>query len=145
VPDAEEPRRDAPRHGVHFCDRDVVTLFREVVDQIRCYSVRGRRRGRLRVARTKGLLDVVSEALGLKELRVVRPAATPTSRARAVGRRQQRRGARARRGRRLRPQHAHEHAARKAGIEVITIRGASSAAARRRSLHDLPDLRDPAY
>ena len=33
-----------------FCDRDVVTLFREVVDQIRCYSITGRRRRGLRRA-----------------------------------------------------------------------------------------------
>ena len=33
-----------------FCDRDLVTAFREVVDQIRCYSARARRQGRHRGA-----------------------------------------------------------------------------------------------
>jgi arginine deiminase len=55
-----------------FCDRDVVTIFREVVDQIRCYSARPGEGGRLDLRRDeKPLLDVVKEALGLRELRVV--------------------------------------------------------------------------
>jgi arginine deiminase len=56
-----------------FCDRDLVTVFREVVDQIRCYSVYPEGDdGRFKVvAEPKPLLDVVREALGLKELRVV--------------------------------------------------------------------------
>ena len=38
-----------------FCDRDVVTIFREVVDQIRCYSALPdrRRAGASRSARTR--------------------------------------------------------------------------------------------
>jgi arginine deiminase len=56
-----------------FCDRDVVTLFREVVDQIRCVSIYpGDDKGRLEVRPDEGhLLDVVRHALGLNELRVV--------------------------------------------------------------------------
>ncbi len=55
-----------------FCDRDLVTAFREVVDQIRCYSARPRGDGGIDVHRDEGhLFDVVKEALGLKELRVV--------------------------------------------------------------------------
>jgi arginine deiminase len=55
-----------------FCDRDLCTVFREVVDQIRCYSARPDGNGEIEVRRDKGhLLDVVKEALGLKELRVV--------------------------------------------------------------------------
>jgi len=59
-----------------FCDRDVVTIFREVVDQIRCYSVRpSDERGGLDLRLDeKHLLDVVKEALALKELRVVETA-----------------------------------------------------------------------
>jgi arginine deiminase len=56
-----------------FCDRDVITLFREVVDQIRCYSVFPDD-GEIgfRVVPEKGhLLDVVKDALGLAELRTV--------------------------------------------------------------------------
>jgi arginine deiminase len=56
-----------------FCDRDVVTLFNEVVEQIRCYSLYptdddGGYEVRLE---EKPLLWVVKDALGLTELRVV--------------------------------------------------------------------------
>ena len=56
-----------------FCDRDLVTLFREVVDQIRCYSVHptdDQGGSEVRVE-SKPMLEVVAEALGLKELRTV--------------------------------------------------------------------------
>ncbi|WP_374368532.1 arginine deiminase [Dongia sp.] len=56
-----------------FCDRDLVTVFREVVDQIRCYSVHPEADdGTFKVvAEKQPLLEVVRDALGLKELRVV--------------------------------------------------------------------------
>jgi arginine deiminase len=55
-----------------FCDRDLVTSFREVADQVRCYSARPDGKGGLDVRQDKGhLFDVVKEALGLKALRVV--------------------------------------------------------------------------
>ena len=55
-----------------FCDRDLCTAFREVVDQVRCYSARPDGKGSIEVHLDKGhLFDVVKEALGLKELRVV--------------------------------------------------------------------------
>jgi arginine deiminase len=56
-----------------FCDRDVCTIFREVVDQIECYSVypTGRNGGFEVRPDQKPLLDVAKEALGLKYLRVV--------------------------------------------------------------------------
>jgi arginine deiminase len=56
-----------------FCDRDLVTIFREVVDQIRCYTIYpADDQGRLEVCKEpKPLLDVVREALGLSKLRVV--------------------------------------------------------------------------
>ena len=56
-----------------FCDRDVVTLFREVVDQIRCYSIHPTDdQGGFAVCKeSKTLLEVVKEALGLSELRIV--------------------------------------------------------------------------
>jgi len=55
-----------------FCNRDVCTAFREVVDQIRCYSARPDGKGGVEIHLDKGhLFDVVKEALGLKELRVV--------------------------------------------------------------------------
>jgi arginine deiminase len=56
-----------------FCDRDAVTMFREVVDQIQCYSVypTDDERGYAVCKESKTLLDVVKEALGLSKLRVV--------------------------------------------------------------------------
>jgi arginine deiminase len=55
-----------------FCDRDLVTAFREVADQVRCYSARPDGKGEIEVHPDKGhLFDVVKDALGLKALRVV--------------------------------------------------------------------------
>ncbi|MBK8161324.1 MAG: arginine deiminase [Rhodospirillaceae bacterium] len=56
-----------------FCDRDLVTVFREVVDQIRCYSIypENNEVGFKVSPEPKQMLEVVREALGLKELRVV--------------------------------------------------------------------------
>ena len=56
-----------------FCDVDAVTLFREVVDQIHCYSIHPTDGdGGYDVSRDdKPLLDVVKEALGIKKLRTI--------------------------------------------------------------------------
>jgi arginine deiminase len=56
-----------------MCDRDVVNVFREGVDQIRPFSIRpGEKEGKLDVrVEDATLLDLVRDALGLKELRVV--------------------------------------------------------------------------
>jgi arginine deiminase len=56
-----------------FCDRDVVTIFREVVDQIRCYSAHPvDDSGAFEVHQeSQHLLEVVRDALGLNKLRVV--------------------------------------------------------------------------
>ena len=56
-----------------FCDRDVVTVYKDVVDQIRCFSVYpASGEAGLEVREDKGhLLDVVRQALGLKKLNVV--------------------------------------------------------------------------
>jgi arginine deiminase len=55
-----------------FCDRDLVTAFREVADQVRCYSCRPDGKGGVEVHADEGhLFEVVRNALGLKELRVV--------------------------------------------------------------------------
>jgi arginine deiminase len=56
-----------------FCDRDVVTIFRDVVDQIACYSIHpvddG---GKFEIRKdAQPLLEVVRDALGLSKLRVV--------------------------------------------------------------------------
>ncbi len=56
-----------------FCDRDVCTAFREVADQIRCYSARPGTNGHPVEVRpdTGSIFDVVKEALGLRQLRIV--------------------------------------------------------------------------
>jgi len=56
-----------------FCDRDLVTIYEPVVNNITAISYRpGDREGALDVTvEEKGWLDVVQEALGLSELRVV--------------------------------------------------------------------------
>jgi arginine deiminase len=56
-----------------FCDRDLVTLFREVVDQIRCYSIFPTGNGGDYDVRKEDrpLTDVVAEALALTRLRTV--------------------------------------------------------------------------
>ena len=70
------PRSRAAMHldtVFSFCDRDVVTAFHEVVDQIRCFSAYPMDDdGRYEVRREeKPLIDVVTEALELPQLRVV--------------------------------------------------------------------------
>ena len=55
-----------------FLDVDAVTLFREVVDQIRCYSIYpGGKNGFEIEPEKKPLLGVVQEALGIRKLRIV--------------------------------------------------------------------------
>jgi len=56
-----------------FCDRDVCTVFSEVVDQIQCYSwYPTNDEGGMQIRKDEGsMLDVVKQALGLKELRVI--------------------------------------------------------------------------
>ncbi|KXF75707.1 arginine deiminase [Paramesorhizobium deserti] len=56
-----------------FCDRDLVTIFAEVVNGIEAFSLRpGEKAGTVDVrAEEKHLTEVVAEALGVKKLRVV--------------------------------------------------------------------------
>jgi len=56
-----------------FCDRDLVTIFREVVDQIRCYTIRPSddATGYVVDQEKRSILDVTREVLGLRELRIV--------------------------------------------------------------------------
>jgi arginine deiminase len=56
-----------------FCDRDVVTLFPEIVNRIKVYSIRpGHNPTGIEVHQEKKkFVEVVAEALGLKALRVV--------------------------------------------------------------------------
>jgi arginine deiminase len=70
------PRARASMHldtVLTFCDRDLVTIFAEVVDNSRAYSIRpGERVWEIDVREEeRPLLDILAEALGLDRLRVV--------------------------------------------------------------------------
>ncbi len=55
-----------------FCDRDLVTVFAEVTDAIRCTSLRPNDNGGIAIeAETKPFLEVIAKALSLKALRTV--------------------------------------------------------------------------
>lgn len=55
-----------------FCDTDVVTTFSDVVKDVRCYSLHPHDEDSFDIRQEKGsLIDVVRDALGLNELRVV--------------------------------------------------------------------------
>ena len=126
-----------------FADRDVVTLYPEIVDSVqtirpasqRCRS--GRRGGGGKQAvRRSGRRRARSGRLagggnGWHEIRLGAPA---------VGQRQQPGRRRARRGVRLRPQHPHQHLAAPGRHRGDHHRGRRAGPRpRRRALHDLPD------
>ena len=127
---------------ITMCDRDLVTMFPEVVGGARTWTIRpGDDAGDLVVEEYAGtLVAAMAEALGIGELRVI-----PTGgrllrgRAGAVGRRQQRRRPRARGSRRLRAQHRDQHGAAQGRDRGDHHRGLR---ARPRAwwlpLHDLP-------
>ena len=97
---------------ITMCDRDLVTLFPQVVGRARVWAIRpGESADDLVVEEQHGSLpELMAKALGVATMRVVETGGdTLRSRARAVGRRQQCGRARTRRGRRLPPQHRHQH------------------------------------
>ena len=65
-----------------FADRDVVTLYPDIVDGIHTFTLRARRQRR-RASRSstrrKPFVDVVADALGLPSCGSSRPAATSTT------------------------------------------------------------------
>ena len=111
---------------ITMCDRDLVTLFPQVVYGARTWAIRpGESADDLVVEEQHGIAaraDGQGAGRG-HDARHRNRRGLVRGRARAVGRRQQRRRARTRRGRRLRAQHRHEHRAAQGGIEVITIEG----------------------
>ena len=141
------------RHYMHLdtvmtmVDRDTVTLFPEVVDGARVWSIRPGATPELPVVERfgGGVIDALEDALGVEKMRAIADRRRLVrERARAVGRREQPAVSRAGRGRRLRPQRRHQHAAaqgRDRGDHRRRIRARPRP--RRLSLHELPDPARP--
>ncbi len=54
-----------------FADRDCVLIYPDIVNKIECCSYRPDGKGGLELSKDKGLIDTVTEALGLKRMRVI--------------------------------------------------------------------------
>ena len=143
---AQMPRERAAMHldtVFTFCDRNVVTIYEPVVSQIIPILFTPDGNGGVRGELSeRSFLDEVKDALGITDLTVVTHRRRRVrGRAQPVGRRQQRRRARARRDRRLRAQRGHQLQAREGRRRGPHDRGLGARTrTRRRPLHDLPDL-----
>ena len=139
------PKSRAAMHldTVFTClDHDKVTAFREVVDEITCFSLRPDGKGDVEITKEKGhLFDVYKEALGLNDLLVVGTGGNAFD----AEREQWDDGNNVvalepGRDRRLRPQHPHQHAAAQGRRRGHHHRQPGARPRpRRRALHDLPD------
>ena len=132
---------------ITMCDRDLVTLFPQVVYGARTWAIRP----------GASAEDLVTEEQHGHAARADGPGPGRgqdarhrdrrghlRGRAGAVGRRQQRGRPRTRRGRRLRAQHRHEHRAAQGRHRGDHGRGVRAGQGpRRRPLHDLPDRTRP--
>jgi arginine deiminase len=54
-----------------FADRDCVLIYPDIVNPIECFSYRPDGKGGLELSKDTGLIDTVTEALGIKQMRVV--------------------------------------------------------------------------
>ena len=122
-------------------DRDKATAYPKVVGDIRAISLRpGTSDGDFHVTVEDDFIGAVADALGVDEAARRRDGRRRVpARARAVGRRQQRRRPRAGRRRRLRAQHLHDRQdarGRRRGVEIAGLRARQGP--RRRALHDVP-------
>ena len=128
-------------------DRDKATAFPKVVNNIRAVSLRpGAKPGDFHVTEEKDFVSAVADALKIKKLTVVETGGDEyQAAARAVGRRQQHRRARAGCRRLLRAEHVHHRQdaqGRRRGCGHRRLRARQGP--RRRALHDLPDPARPA-
>ena len=124
-----------------FADLDCATVFSGIVDGIQTFTLRPADSGSRveAIEETRTFVDVVADALGIDELRIIHRRRRLRHRAPAVGQRQQPRRDRARSRRRLRPQHPHQLApaqGRHRGHHDRRRRARQRP--RRRPLHDLP-------
>lgn len=54
-----------------FADRDCVLIYPDIVNAIECFSYRPDGKGGVELSKDQGLVETVTEALGLKQMRVV--------------------------------------------------------------------------
>ena len=127
-----------------LCDRDLVNVYAGASSRSVRSASAGRPAGTLDIRmEEQSFLEVVRRRSSSRSCASSPPAATLRAGARAVGRRQQRRGAGAGRGGRLQPQRPHQHPAPQGGRRGHHHRRLGARAGPWRPLHDLPDPARP--